>query len=130
MHQNQADDYSLVIYILVRMFTETFKSVDDVIFAYWLVQLLCAYTLSCNYGVASDKVTSCGCLHFFIYSPSAPSTELSALIEKLQKNADKVEKNIYDVEQNLNKVQTQWVYFIKKNVLHSSTLITNTSSLL
>ncbi|KAM6905406.1 periplakin [Xenentodon cancila] len=32
-----------------------------------------------------------------------PSTELSALIEKLQKNADKVEKNIYDVEQNLNK---------------------------
>ncbi|KAM7372522.1 hypothetical protein PAMP_009684 [Pampus punctatissimus] len=36
-------------------------------------------------------------------SPSAPSTELSALIEKLQRNADKVEKNIYDVEQNLNK---------------------------
>uniref|UniRef100_A0A3Q1I377 Periplakin n=1 Tax=Acanthochromis polyacanthus TaxID=80966 RepID=A0A3Q1I377_9TELE len=35
--------------------------------------------------------------------PTAPSTELSALIEKLQKNADKVEKNIYDVEQNLNK---------------------------
>ncbi|XP_076000185.1 periplakin [Genypterus blacodes] len=34
---------------------------------------------------------------------TAPSTELSALIEKLQKNADKVEKNIYDVEQNLNK---------------------------
>ncbi|XP_076609734.1 periplakin [Chaetodon auriga] len=33
----------------------------------------------------------------------APSTELSALIEKLQKNADKVQKNIYDVEQNLNK---------------------------
>uniref|UniRef100_A0A7N8Y1P7 Periplakin n=1 Tax=Mastacembelus armatus TaxID=205130 RepID=A0A7N8Y1P7_9TELE len=31
------------------------------------------------------------------------STELSTLIEKLQKNADKVEKNIYDVEQNLNK---------------------------
>ncbi|XP_029363586.1 periplakin isoform X2 [Echeneis naucrates] len=35
--------------------------------------------------------------------PSAPSTELSALIEKLQKNADKVERNICDVEQNLNK---------------------------
>lgn len=35
---------------------------------------------------------------------SAPSSELSALIEKLQKNADKVEKNIYDVEQNINKV--------------------------
>ncbi|XP_028267367.1 periplakin [Parambassis ranga] len=35
--------------------------------------------------------------------PAAPSTELSTLIEKLQKNADKVEKNIYDVEQNLNK---------------------------
>ncbi|CAL9703635.1 unnamed protein product [Knipowitschia caucasica] len=34
---------------------------------------------------------------------TAPSTELSALIEKLQKNADKVEKNIYEVEQNLNK---------------------------
>ncbi len=36
----------------------------------------------------------------------APSSELSALIEKLQKTADKVEKNIYDVEQNLNKVQS------------------------
>ncbi|KAM4635298.1 periplakin [Polymixia lowei] len=35
--------------------------------------------------------------------PTAPSTELSALIEKLQKNADKVEKNIYETEQNLNK---------------------------
>lgn len=35
--------------------------------------------------------------------PTAPSSELSALIEKLQKNADKVEKNIYDVEQNINK---------------------------
>lgn len=34
---------------------------------------------------------------------TAPSTELTALIEKLQKNADKVQKNIYDVEQNLNK---------------------------
>ncbi|KAJ4932725.1 hypothetical protein JOQ06_011140 [Pogonophryne albipinna] len=34
---------------------------------------------------------------------SAPSTELSALIDKLQKNADKVEKNSYDIEQNLNK---------------------------
>uniref|UniRef100_A0A3Q0SGZ2 Periplakin n=1 Tax=Amphilophus citrinellus TaxID=61819 RepID=A0A3Q0SGZ2_AMPCI len=33
----------------------------------------------------------------------APTTELTALIEKLQKTADKVEKNIYDVEQNLNK---------------------------
>ncbi|XP_064171345.1 periplakin-like isoform X2 [Anguilla rostrata] len=31
------------------------------------------------------------------------STELTALIEKLQKNADKVEKNIYDTEQNLTK---------------------------
>ncbi|KAJ8253693.1 hypothetical protein COCON_G00203050 [Conger conger] len=31
------------------------------------------------------------------------STELSTLIEKLQKNADKVEKNIYDTEQNLTK---------------------------
>ncbi|KAM8824562.1 periplakin [Synchiropus picturatus] len=34
---------------------------------------------------------------------TASSTELGALIEKLQKNADKVEKNIYDIEQNLNK---------------------------
>lgn len=34
---------------------------------------------------------------------SAPTTELTVLIEKLQKNADKVEKNIYEVEQNLNK---------------------------
>ncbi|XP_061761899.1 periplakin [Nerophis ophidion] len=34
---------------------------------------------------------------------SISSTELTSLIEKLQKNADKVEKNIYDVEQNLNK---------------------------
>ncbi|KAK6312474.1 hypothetical protein J4Q44_G00181380 [Coregonus suidteri] len=33
----------------------------------------------------------------------APSSELSALIEKLQKNADKVEKLIYETEQNLNK---------------------------
>lgn len=41
------------------------------------------------------------CLHVF----SAPTTELTTLIEKLQKSADKVEKNIYDVEQNLNKVR-------------------------
>ncbi|XP_031726931.1 periplakin [Anarrhichthys ocellatus] len=34
---------------------------------------------------------------------SAPSTELSTLIDKLQKNADKVEKYSYDIEQNLNK---------------------------
>ncbi|XP_035510071.1 periplakin [Morone saxatilis] len=34
---------------------------------------------------------------------TAPTTELSTLIEKLQKNADKVQKNLYDVEQNLNK---------------------------
>lgn len=31
------------------------------------------------------------------------STELAALIEKLQKSADKVEKNIYYIEENLNK---------------------------
>ena len=35
----------------------------------------------------------------------APSSELSALIEKLQKNADKVEKLILETEQNLNKVK-------------------------
>lgn len=34
---------------------------------------------------------------------TAPSSELSSLIEKLQKNADKVQKNIFDIEQNLNK---------------------------
>uniref|UniRef100_A0A8C2XSZ6 Periplakin n=1 Tax=Cyclopterus lumpus TaxID=8103 RepID=A0A8C2XSZ6_CYCLU len=34
----------------------------------------------------------------------APSTELSTLIDKLQKNADKVEKYSYDIEQNLNKI--------------------------
>ncbi|XP_036409076.1 periplakin [Megalops cyprinoides] len=33
----------------------------------------------------------------------ATNTELTALIEKLQKNADKVEKNIYDTEQNLTR---------------------------
>ncbi|KAI4891546.1 hypothetical protein NFI96_027827, partial [Prochilodus magdalenae] len=32
-----------------------------------------------------------------------PTTDLSFLIEKLQKNADKVEKNITETEQNLNK---------------------------
>ncbi|KAM9780458.1 periplakin [Neosynchiropus ocellatus] len=37
------------------------------------------------------------------YGITDSSTELSALIEKLQRNADKVEKNIYDIEQNLNK---------------------------
>lgn len=44
-------------------------------------------------------------------SSRAPSTELTALIEKLQKNADKVQKNIYDVEQNLNKVQSDEAVF-------------------
>ncbi|XP_007568356.1 periplakin isoform X2 [Poecilia formosa] len=34
---------------------------------------------------------------------SSTSTDLAAIVEKLQKNADKVEKNIYDIEQNLNK---------------------------
>lgn len=36
---------------------------------------------------------------------SAAPTELSILIEKLQKNADKVERNIIEIEQNLNKVK-------------------------
>ncbi|XP_024117237.1 periplakin isoform X1 [Oryzias melastigma] len=35
--------------------------------------------------------------------PTAAPTELSILIEKLQKNADKVERNIIEIEQNLNK---------------------------
>ncbi|RVE75505.1 hypothetical protein OJAV_G00017340 [Oryzias javanicus] len=35
--------------------------------------------------------------------PTAAPTELSVLIEKLQKNADKVERNILEIEQNLNK---------------------------
>ncbi|XP_004086468.1 periplakin [Oryzias latipes] len=35
--------------------------------------------------------------------PTAAPTELSVLVEKLQKNADKVERNIMEIEQNLNK---------------------------
>uniref|UniRef100_A0A3Q3LJ66 Periplakin n=1 Tax=Labrus bergylta TaxID=56723 RepID=A0A3Q3LJ66_9LABR len=35
--------------------------------------------------------------------PTAPYSELGALVERLQKNADKVENYISDVEQNLNK---------------------------
>ncbi|KAM6966642.1 periplakin [Tautogolabrus adspersus] len=35
--------------------------------------------------------------------PAAPYSELGALVERLQKNADKVENYISDVEQNLNK---------------------------
>ncbi|KAJ8374148.1 hypothetical protein SKAU_G00047280 [Synaphobranchus kaupii] len=38
-----------------------------------------------------------------ITDKKSASTELSDLIEKLQKNADRVEKNIYDSEQNLTK---------------------------
>uniref|UniRef100_A0A671UYR0 Periplakin n=1 Tax=Sparus aurata TaxID=8175 RepID=A0A671UYR0_SPAAU len=52
-------------------------------------------------------------------SSRAPSTELTALIEKLQKNADKVQKNIYDVEQNLNKVQSD-----EARILNSLELLT------
>ncbi|KAG9349837.1 hypothetical protein JZ751_026190 [Albula glossodonta] len=37
----------------------------------------------------------------------APASELSAVIERLQKNADRVEKSIYEVEQNLNKDVTK-----------------------
>ncbi|KAJ8386165.1 hypothetical protein AAFF_G00175890 [Aldrovandia affinis] len=33
----------------------------------------------------------------------SPNTELTALIDKLQKNADRVEKNIYETEQNLTR---------------------------
>uniref|UniRef100_H3CXX3 Periplakin n=1 Tax=Tetraodon nigroviridis TaxID=99883 RepID=H3CXX3_TETNG len=36
-------------------------------------------------------------------SSGGTASELSLLIDKLQKNADKVQKNIYDIEQNLNK---------------------------
>uniref|UniRef100_A0A7N6AD39 Periplakin n=1 Tax=Anabas testudineus TaxID=64144 RepID=A0A7N6AD39_ANATE len=50
-----------------------------------------------------ERVIDCGC------KTNAPSTELSTLIEKLQKNADKVEKNIYDVEQNLNKFNEHYL---------------------
>lgn len=54
-----------------------------------------------------EKVTS----PLWVLSFSAPSTELGALIDKLQKNADKVQKNIFDIEQNLNKVKSTvtWV---------------------
>lgn len=42
----------------------------------------------------------------FVWLSHSTSTELAAIIEKLQKNADKVEKSIYEIEQNLNKVKT------------------------
>lgn len=43
---------------------------------------------------------------FVCFSSSGGTTsELTLLIDKLQRNADKVQKNIYDIEQNLNKVQ-------------------------
>ncbi|XP_023654268.2 periplakin [Paramormyrops kingsleyae] len=38
-----------------------------------------------------------------ITSKKVPNTELTALIDRLQRNADKVEKNIYEVDQNLKK---------------------------
>lgn len=41
----------------------------------------------------------------FVCLSHSSGTELAAIIEKVQKNADKVEKNIYEVEQNLNKVK-------------------------
>lgn len=55
-----------------------------------------------------------------MFLSSAPSTELSTLIEKLQKNADKVEKNIYDVEQNLNKVTDNCVLEHSKSHLNKN----------
>ncbi|XP_034045796.1 periplakin [Thalassophryne amazonica] len=63
---------------------------------------------------------------------STSSSELSILIEKLQKNADKVEKNIYDVEQNLNKdvnkinegKQPLYQDDTKKRILNSLDLLT------
>uniref|UniRef100_A0A672Q9Y5 Periplakin-like n=1 Tax=Sinocyclocheilus grahami TaxID=75366 RepID=A0A672Q9Y5_SINGR len=39
-----------------------------------------------------------------------PDTDLTTLIDKLQKNADKVEKNIIETEQNLNRVSTERLY--------------------
>uniref|UniRef100_A0A671UW45 Periplakin n=1 Tax=Sparus aurata TaxID=8175 RepID=A0A671UW45_SPAAU len=56
-------------------------------------------------------------------SSRAPSTELTALIEKLQKNADKVQKNIYDVEQNLNKVQSDEAVFKASEILSRTLLL-------
>uniref|UniRef100_A0A665U581 Uncharacterized protein n=1 Tax=Echeneis naucrates TaxID=173247 RepID=A0A665U581_ECHNA len=57
-----------------------------------------------------------------------PSTELSALIEKLQKNADKVERNICDVEQNLNKInegkQPLYQDDTNKRIINSLELLT------
>lgn len=44
----------------------------------------------------------CICFNF----RTTDSSDLTTLIDKLQKNADKVEKNIYETEQNLNRVNT------------------------
>lgn len=81
-------------------------------FQFWLYHL-------CETGSGNRFVFSTSSYIFPLHlSSSAPSTELSALIEKLQKNADKVEKNIYDVEQNLNKVLNiiNWHYLFQKKV--------------
>lgn len=45
------------------------------------------------------------CLFVCFSASTGTTSELSLLIDKLQRNADKVQKNIYDIEQNLNKVQ-------------------------
>lgn len=52
-------------------------------------------------------------------------SELTLLVDKLQKNADKVQKNIYDIEQNLNKVQshTTDVFKVFNNALINIILI-------
>jgi len=42
----------------------------------------------------------------FLFHLRPTDTDLTALIDKLQKNADKVEKNIIETEQNLNRVGT------------------------
>lgn len=46
------------------------------------------------------------CLFVCFSSSGGSSSELTLLVDKLQRNADKVQKNIYDIEQNLNKVQS------------------------
>uniref|UniRef100_A0A8C9WN73 Periplakin n=1 Tax=Scleropages formosus TaxID=113540 RepID=A0A8C9WN73_SCLFO len=51
----------------------------------------------------SPKTTNTQVIIFHLCLYRMTNIELSALIEKLQRNADKVEKNIYETEQNLNK---------------------------
>lgn len=54
-----------------------------------------------------DVTDSTICLFVCFSTSTGTVSELTLLIDKLQKNADKVQKNIYDIEQNLNKVHNR-----------------------